>query len=520
MKCKNEAIRMFSLEARSSLLTAIVFFFIYSNSFSQTNPYASKFIRVDDYIDSLMKEWKVPGLALAIVYKDQLIYGRGYGYRDIEKKLPVETTTLFPIASNTKLITSTVATLLQEEGKLNIDVPVKKYHPALNFYNDELNAKITLRDLLSHRTGLPGSNGIWVNTPNTRDELVSKIVYMKPALGFREGYIYNNMMFVTAGSVLEKITAKKWEDLVREKIFTPLGMNASCFTSDEMKKYGNYSKAYYEDDSTKQLKLKQFVAQSDALGPAGTIKSTVEDMSRWMIVQLNSGKMAGQQIVPAKAINQTLVPNSIADREGRWPELSNGLYGLGRIIQTYKGLKITNHTGSIDGYYSNLTFVPEKELAVFIVFNAVEAGSLRTVISLPVIDRLLDLSPTPWISRYKTDYLRDKARNKQLGDSVKATQVKNTTPSHSLQAYTGTYSHPAYGEIKIQIQNNQLVFIFRSQQSLLYHFHYDQFITKEERNDNPNFRLSFLVNSLGKIDRVATQPFGDPVAEFVRVNSQ
>jgi len=516
MNCKNEAIRRFSLVARSSLLTAIIFFFVYSTGFSQSNPYSSKFIRVDDYIDSLMKEWKVPGLALAIVYKDQLIYGRGYGYRDLEKKLPVETTTLFPIASNTKLITSTVATMLQEEGKLNLDLPVKKYHPTLNFYNDELNAKITLRDLLSHRTGLPGYNSIWVNAPYSRDELVGKVAYMKPTLGFREGYIYNNMMYVTAGSVLEKVTAKKWEDLVREKIFTPLGMNASCFTIEEMKKYGNYSLAYYEDDSTKQLKLKQFVALPDALGPAGTIKSTVEDMSRWMIAQLNSGKLAGQQVVPAKAINQTLVPNSIADREGRWPELSNGLYGLGRIIQTYKGIKITNHTGSIDGYYSNLTFVPEKELAVFIVFNAVEAGSLRTVINLPVIDRLLDLSPTPWISRYKTDYLRDKTRTKQLEDSVKATQVKNTKPSQSLQAYTGTYSNPTYGEIKIQIQNNQLVFLFRSQQSTLYHFHYDQFITKEERNDIPNFRLSFLVNSIGKIDRIATQPYGDSVAEFVK----
>ena len=266
MICKNNAIRTFSLVARGSLLKAFFCIFVYSTSFGQSNPYSSKFIRVDDYIDSLMKEWKVPGLALAIVYKDQLIYGRGYGYRDLEKKLPVETTTLFPIASNTKLITSTVATMLQEEGKLNLDMPVKKYYPALNFYNDELNAKITMRDLLSHRTGLPGYNGMWVNAPNTRDDLVSKITYMKPALGFREGYIYNNMMYVTAGSVLEKITSKKWEDLVREKIFTPLGMNASCFTIEEVKKYGNYSLAYYEDDSTKQLKLKQFVASVRCVG--------------------------------------------------------------------------------------------------------------------------------------------------------------------------------------------------------------------------------------------------------------
>lgn len=484
---------------------------------AQTNPYASKFIRVDDYIDSLMKDWNVPGLALAIVHKDQLIYGRGYGYRDLEKKLPVELNTIFPIASNTKLFTATLATMLQEEGRISLDLPVKNYFPGLNFYNSELNAKVTLRDMLSHRTGLPGYNGLWVNTLSyTREELVSKVSFMKPQLNYLEGYIYNNMMYTAAGAALEKATGSDWETLVRKKILAPLGMNATCFTQEEMIKSGNYALSYYQSDSSKRLKARTYIGISNALGPAGTMKSNIEDMSRWMIAQLNNGSWKGQQIIPAAAIQQTLIPNSIAEKQMRWSELSNPLYGLGRNTQHYKGKKIATHTGSIDGFYSNLTFMPEKELAIFIVYNQVEAGSLRPIITLPVFDILLDQSYTPWLQRYKTEYQNSMRFEKRWYDSLAATQVKNTQPSHPLQAYTGYFVSPAYGTIKIELEKNQLVMKIREQRSVLYHFHYDQFITKEERTNIPDFRLSFLTNSKGQIDKISVSPYGDPVTEFVR----
>jgi len=494
----------------------IIFLLLVSASYSQTNPFQKKFPLIDRYIDSVMKEWNIPGLALGIVYKDQLIYGKGYGYRDLENKLPVQTATLFPIASNTKLFTATTACLLADEGKLNLDKPVRNYMPSLNFSTDELNAKVTLRDMLSHRTGLPRYDGIWVASPFSRKETIAKIVYMKPQLGFREGYIYNNMMFAASGAVLENVDGMSWEEIIRKKIFQPLQMNASCFSNEEMLRYGNFSYAYFEPDSTKKLKKIEYVAQSDALGPAGTIKSNVEDMSHWMIAQLNTGKYKGQQTIPETAIKQTLIPNNVADKEARWEELSNSLYCLGRAIQTYKGYKIATHTGAIDGYYSNLTFIPQQGLAVFIVYNTEEAGNMRGVISFPVIDRLLDLPATSWSERYMKEYLKGKADAKKFQDSVKATQVKNTVPSHPLNAYTGTYSNPIYGDVEIELQNDRLVFLFRKQRSILYHFHYDQFATNEEHTDKPDFRLTFITNNKGEIDRFSMRPFGDPVAEFVK----
>lgn len=500
---------------RSKILLA-AFLFIAVSGHTQSNPYQKKFPLIDRYLDSLLKDWNIPGLALGIVYKDQLIYAKGYGYRDVEKKLTVDSKTIFPIASNTKLFTATAAAMLAEEGKLSLDKPARTYLPSLNFNNDELNTKVTLRDMLSHRTGLPRYDGIWVASPFTRKETVAKVAYMKPILGFREGYIYNNMMFASAGAVLEAVTGKSWEQITREKIFQPLDMRASFFTSEEMKKTNNYSLSYFEPDSTTRLLPKGFDAQSEALGPAGTIKSNIEDMSHWMIALLNGGKYNGQQVIQENAIKQTLIPNSISDRQGRWEELSNSLYTLGRNVQTYKGYKIATHTGSIDGFYSNLTLVPGEQLGIFMVHNSNPGGSLRSVMQFPVIDRLLGLSYTPWSERFRKDYLESKGQEKKFRDSLIATQVKNTMSSHALAGYTGTYTNSIYGNIVIELQDGKLLFSFRNQSSFLHHFHYDQFITREENNDKPDFRLNFLTNSKGDIDRITMNPLGDPLTEFVK----
>lgn len=484
---------------------------------SQSTAFQSKFPRVTGYIDSFMKDRNIPGLAIGIVYKDQLIYARGFGYRDAEKKLPVEVTTIFPIASNTKLFTATAACMLAGEGKLSLDKPAGYYMPSLNFCNDELNAKVTLRDMLSHRTGLPRYDGIWVAAPFTRKETIDKVVYMKPQLGFREGYIYNNMMFAAGGAVMESAAGMSWEEIIKTKIFQPLQMKASCFTNEEMIRNGNFAYSYFEPDSTNQLKRLNYFGQSEALGPAGTIKSTIEDMSHWMIAQLNGGIYKDQKAIPDSVIKQTLIPNNIADKEAKWDELSNPLYCLGRIIQMYKGYKIYTHTGSIDGFYSNLTFVPSEKIAVFMVHNSVPAGNARPVMAFPVIDRLLGLSPTPWTERYKKEYLNEKAAAKKVKDSIGATQVKNTVPSHALKDYTGKYSNPVYGDILIKLEKDQLVFSFRNIESLLHHFHYNYFITKEESTGKPSFRMHFIVNNKGEIGALSMQPFADPAAEFVKI---
>ncbi len=496
-------------------LAFLSFLFCFSVSFTQT-PFQKTFPAIDKYIDSLLKDWNIPGLALGIVYKDQLIYSKGYGYRNLEQKLPVQAKTLFPIASNTKLFTATAAAMLDEEGKLSLDKPVRNYMSSLIFSNDELNTKVTLRDMLSHRTGLPRYDALWAATDMSRKEAISKVVYMKPRLGFREGYIYNNMMYASAGVVMEQVTGKSWEDIIREKILTPLQMNATVFSTDDMIKNGNYSTGYFEKDSTRKLLPKKYIVQTDALGAAGIIKSSVEDMSHWMIAQLNEGMYQGSQAISAKAIKETMVPNIIADKEGRYDEISNALYAMGRNIETYKGYKIATHTGSVDGYYSNLTFVPALKLGVFMVHNGEPGGALRSVMAFPVIDRLLALPYTPWSQRYLADYKKYLVQDKRAVDSINATQVKGTVPSHALSSYAGTYVNPLYCNIKIELISDSLTISFRRAQLPLSHFHYDQFVTKVEGTDLPEFRLNFLTNGKGAIDSISMSLFGDPVEVFVK----
>ena len=484
--------------------------------FSQTNPFASKFPAIDKYIDSTLKEWNVPGLAMSVVYKDKVIYTKGYGYRDREKKLPVEANTVFPIASNTKLFTATVASILHHDGKLSLDKPVKNYLPSLNFSTDELNAKVTIRDMLSHRTGLPRYDAIWVNAAFTRKEMIEKISYMKPQLGFREGYIYNNMMFVATGSAMEEVTGKTWETLVREKIFQPLQMSTSYFTNAEMKNNGNYALAYFLPDSTENLLPKKYEGQCEALGPAGTIKTTAADMANWMIAQLNDGKFKGQQAIPSKAISETMIPNNISDKTGKYDELSNTIYCMGRNIYTYKGHKAASHGGAIDGFYSFVTLFPKDSLGIFVVVNASHGRPLSNFVPLDVFDRLMNIPRTSWGQRHMKDYKEALVQEKKSADSVKATQVKNTAPSHALKDYAGTYNHSTYGDIKIELVNDKLFFVFRSQRSALHHFHYDQFSTDEKGTDTPDFILNFLISTKGEVDKISIRPLGDPLTEFVK----
>lgn len=493
------------------LLLKVSFF-----SIAQTNPYQKKFPLVDRYIDSLLKEWNVPGLALGIVYKDQLVYAKGYGYRDLEKKLPVESTTVFPIASNTKLFTATLAAMLATEGKLSLDKPVRSYMPSLQFYIDDLNAAVTLRDMLSHRTGLPRYDGIWIGDTGSRKSSLAKVVFMKPQLTLRDGYIYNNMMYTASGAVMEAVTGSTWEELTRKKILEPLGMSNTMFSQEEMLRQPNFANSYFAD-STKRLIRTTYLAQSEAIGPAGTMKSTVEDMSYWMIAQLNGGRYKGVQVIPEAVIKQTLVPNAIADKESRWEELSNSLYGLGRTISMYKGYKITSHTGSIDGYYSNLTFIPSLGLGIFMVHNSETGGSFRGAMAYPVIDRMLGLSLTPWSQRYREDYLKTEADAKRRRDSINRTQVQGTSPSHPLPAYAGTYHHPLYGSMIIEAKDKGLLLRFRKQSLLLHHFHYDQFRTLNgELTGEPDYRLHFVTNAKGEIGSFTSRVFGEGEVEFVK----
>ncbi|GAO44483.1 serine hydrolase [Flavihumibacter petaseus] len=481
-----------------------------SHSMAQlTNP-DRKFRQVDQYFDSLMRQWHIPGLAVGIVYADKLVYGKGFGVRDLSSRSPVDTATLFQIASNTKLFTAMLAAEMAQEKQLDLDAPVRNYYADLTFSTDELNAKASMRDLLSHRTGLPRYDALWIYRKSSRDSIVNWIPSMKPTLSLRQGYIYNNMMYAAAGLVMEKISNSSWEQLIRKNFFEPLEMNRSCFTESEWSAVANRATSYIEQDSTHTLFPITRYAQSEVLGPAGTIKSTVADMSHWMIALLNDGSYKGHSVISPAALRETLVPNAIADKAGRWEELSNALYGLGRTMQTYKGYKITSHTGSIDGFYSQLLFCPTEKTGIFIVFNLREAGSLRNVIGFPVLDILLGLSHTPWIARYKSELAVQQRTGRAEEAKYLAGRQPGTKPSHALSAYRGTYMHPVYGKMIVDTSGEHLTVQYWGMQLKLQHFHYDQFTLLQTESDLPELHLYFMTGENGEINAIQTELTGDP----------
>ncbi|MCJ7496669.1 MAG: beta-lactamase family protein, partial [candidate division Zixibacteria bacterium] len=250
--------------------------------FAQTQDVQKKLKGFDQYMEKVLKDWNVPGIGVGIVVKDQLVFAKGYGYRDYEKKLPITPNTLFQIASNTKLFTSSAIGLLVEEKKLDWDKPVRQYVPIIEFYNDELNNTVTIRDMLSHRTGISRHDLIWYKSDFTRKELFDRLKYLEPSQPLRQGFLYNNMMYAASGYIIQYLTQKTWEDFVRERIFKPLDMKSTLFSIEEMTKQPDFGVPYNEKRDTTLLYRIPYYEDVQGMGPAGSIISSIQDMSHWL----------------------------------------------------------------------------------------------------------------------------------------------------------------------------------------------------------------------------------------------
>jgi len=478
--------------------------------------------KVDQYIQQLMTEWEVAGSAVSIVYKNKVIFSKGYGYRDVANKLPVTTKTTFGIASNSKLFTSMAAAMLHEEKKLDLDKPVRTYMPELHFATGELDEKLTLRDMLSHRSGVPRWDGVWAGSGYSLQEILDRLQYMKPTLGFREGYLYNNNMYAAAGAVTAKVNGTTWEQLIQTKLLDPLEMKLSTFSFEDAARKSEFSKDYLVGRVDK--KLKEFGPDTDCncWAPAAAIVSNVEELSNWMMAQINGGKFKGKQVIPSKAIIETIKPNNIASKEMVYDEVFYGLYGMGRSSTDYKGHVMVSHGGVISGYRSTIAMLPKDSIAIIVLTNTAQGSPMANAAVYGITDRLLQLGESPWTTKIKTELTKQETKTWRGIDSVKALKVKDTKPSHALADYVGTYEHKAYGKMIITIEADHLRIKHRMWDEALEHFHYDQFWSTEHPDFTLNYglrvyKLNFITNQAGKIDKIKTSVGGDPEVEFVRV---
>jgi CubicO group peptidase (beta-lactamase class C family) len=457
----------------------------------------------DSYMAQVMRDWNAPGIGIGIVVKDKLVFARGYGFRDYGKKLPYTPTTTQPIASNTKLFTAVAVGLLVEEGRLRWDEPIKQFVPTIRFYNDDLDRSVTIRDMLSHRTGVTRHDAIWYKSTFSRRELWDRLRYLEPSSPIRSVFLYNNLMYTAAGQVIEELSGQTWEQFVQRRLFDPLGMSRSTLTIQDNLNGPEPAVPYSERRDSTVLYRQPYYTAEVAIAPAGAINSSVQDLSRWVIALLNGGKVDGKPVIPGAVLRETMspslaMPNTALEARG-WGENLNQYYGMGRWISSYRGHLLALHGGDLPGFHSQVSIMPNDSIGVIVLVIGDHVAPLYNGLTYDIYERLLGLSLTPWAERLNAIRLKNKAAGTQARSTAAAGRVTGTTPSHALDDYVGEFEHPAYGVVTVARGDSGLTFEFHGIKMPLSHFHYDRFDTPDDEEDG-KFSLNFRTNPMGEVE--------------------
>lgn len=469
---------------------------------------------LDTLVENALKDYEVPGIAIGVVVDGQLIYSKGFGYRDFENNKPVTPDTLFGIGSCTKAFTSFVAGTLIDEGLLEWDTLVVDVLPNFRLYDEYATYHMRLRDLLTHRSGMPRHDYMWYNSKLSRADLIQRLRYLEPASDFREHFRYNNLMYLTAGFLMEHLTKKSWETLVKERIFSPLNMEKSNFTIEEVQANSDYAYPYLQKND-------QFVRMAfrdiSAIGPAGSINSNITEMARWVEMQLNGGSYQQTSLINPSTFQEMHSPQVVVSGTPEHKEAVLSTYGIGWGVLSYRGHYYVSHDGGPDGFTSVVSLLPNEKMGLIILANK-NRTTLPRYLSLEITDRLLNLSPKDWYQEGLDNYIKEKTAQKQLQQEEDLTRKKNTSPSHALEDYVGQFEHPGYGLVEISLKEGNLQLSFNHITSSLNHWHYDMFVISEESEDllfsRIGTKINFRMNPQGEIEELAI-PFQPETADVI-----
>jgi CubicO group peptidase (beta-lactamase class C family) len=460
------------------------------------------------FVDSELHKWQVPGCAVLIIQDNKVILKEGYGFRDLKNKLPVTPKTIFAIGSCTKAFTAFSAGLLVDEKKLDFDKPVRNYYPELQLYDPYITWTVTPRDLLCHRTGIPGYDSLWYHSKFTRQQLMDRLRYLKPNKGFRDMFQYNNLMFVLAGEVVAKVSGMSWDDFVKNRIFIPLDMRSTNTSISETQKSGDYSKPYFAGapilkNNPEKTYFKPAVEvpayNITSVGPAGSINSNLEDLEKWVRLYLNHGKIGNKQFISRETLEQLVYPQIPAGRNfsGRLDIMSPSSYCLGWGSNTYRGNYTITHSGSIDGFTSLICVIPGKKIAVVILTNTFK-NDFSNIIGYYALDLALGHKPAKWSDMYRKAQLTRAMETRKAQQRAEAARKKGTIPSHQLVDYAGKFIHPAFGDCIIVEKDGKLNMDAEGTLIPLEHYQYDTFAIK-----GANLPLTFGMNNSGDITTVS-----------------
>lgn len=463
------------------LLSAILALALALPSFAQKlDPYA-----VDKAVLNTLKAWQVPGAAIAIVQNDRVLYVKGYGSKDMSGTEPVGPETMFQIASASKAFTTAAMAMLVDEKKLDWDDPVRQHIDYFRLNDVCADSAVTLRDIVSHRTGLTQHDELWDNTPLSREEVIRRMGLVELTRPFRTAYQYQNIMFIAAGEAVSGASGVPWDDFVRTRLFAPLGMTRT-FTSDAQWSATADRAVGHRWDAERQSISPQRPIDTKTLGAGGAIKSCARDMASWIRFQLADGYFENRRLVSAEALAETKTPQTVirlqnAARDNN-PETSLMSYGMGWVVQDYRGELLVSHSGSLNGFRTHVNLLPKRGTGFVVLLNAgrsLAAVALRNTLA----DALTGKMSRDWNAYYLMLDARATEKAKKAKEERLAKRRSGTTPSHPLADYAGTYASSAYGTATVTLVNGQLVLQWNQMTVPLTHWHYDVFLAESSIDD-------------------------------------
>ena len=477
----------------------------------------------DAYIQRVMQTFTVPGLSVAIVKDGKVVLAKGYGVRRMGDRAPADARTQFGIASNTKLFTATTLALLVEEGKIEWDKPVVDYLPAFAMSDPYVTRELTVRDLLVHRSGLGlGAGDLlwWPPSTYNRKEIARRIRYIPLATSFRSAYAYDNVLYLVAGEVIEAVSGKSWEEFVRSRILAKVGMTATDVRHPGATAGGNVAGTHAEVNDTVRP-VAPFA--SDNTNPAGGIMSSAKDMAKWMIVQLDSGRVVdgSRLFTPAttRQLWREVTPTPIANLPPALASLRHlrariAGYALGLNVRDYRGRILLQHTGGLPGYLSKVAMIPELRLGVAVLTNQ-ESGAAFESIVYHVLDYYLNVKPPDYPASFKALNDQNRAKLRQVERKASAGRDSLSGPSLPMSKYAGTYRDPWYGDVVIAQEGRGLAIRFTHTPSLvgdLVHWQHDTFLARwRDRELRADAYATFSLKPDGSIEQLRMVPASDAV---------
>jgi CubicO group peptidase (beta-lactamase class C family) len=435
----------------------------------------------DKLVAELLAQWNAPGAAVVVVRGDETVLLKGYGIRSISGPEPVTADTLFPLASCSKAFTTTLLAMLVDDQQMSWDEPVHKLLPSFHLSDPNADALLTLRDLLCHRTGIGGHDLLWYRAPWSTDEVLKRASRLQLDYPFRSGYRYSTIPFLAAGRAIEERTVERWDRLVRKRICEPLGMTGVVFSTTAIPRGADCAIGHRIGKTGKIEAMPPYVMKEP--NPAGSVHATARDLAPWLKFHLNEGRAPdGMRLVSSKNLRETHTPQNLIRMEGAPRQLNPDTvqlsYGMGWLVYDHRGKKVLSHGGLIDGFRSQITFLPEEKLGIAVLTNLHDTRA-NAALTNTLIDFCCELPPKDWIRFFKQVEEREATSQREAIERQNRLRDPSGKPALPAASYAGVYEHPAYGLATVTAADNRLTLAWSSFTCPLEPFRVDEFRVTE-----------------------------------------